>query len=332
MIKQPKRRNFSYLANLVLTLSIVAIPGWLFAETLIVSEGESIQSAIAAASDGDTIEVGPGTYVENINFMGKAISVVGSGDSTVIDGNGQGTVVTFNSGEGPNSILDSVRVTGGQATNGGGIYVLNSSPTIVRNRVIRNRAVSTGSGICVSGFESRPLILNNVIARNSVSNGGGDPHGIQILSSSPTVVNNTITLNDSNGIFITGNSNSTIMNNIIARNGTIRRGNPVKGRGICEFGGTSTIRYNLFFQNAISAFLNSNRRDFVSIRRTQRAFRDVRVSNNRDGNPRFRRARRDDFNIRRRSRGRNRGNPEAGFNDGDSTRNDIGVSGGPSAP
>jgi polygalacturonase len=39
----------------------------------------AIQTAIVAAQDGDTVLVAPGTYFENINFIGKAIEVRSSG-------------------------------------------------------------------------------------------------------------------------------------------------------------------------------------------------------------------------------------------------------------
>src|SRR5438132_13793840 len=62
----------------------------------------TIQAAINAASNGDTVLVSPGIYVENINFNGKAITVTSSGGPsvTIIDGGQRGSVVTFFSGEG----------------------------------------------------------------------------------------------------------------------------------------------------------------------------------------------------------------------------------------
>ena len=48
----------------------------------------TIQTAINVASSGDTVLVAPGTYTENINFLGKAITVKSAKGSsvTIIDG------------------------------------------------------------------------------------------------------------------------------------------------------------------------------------------------------------------------------------------------------
>ncbi len=91
----------------------------------------TIQAAIDAAVDGDEIVVAPGTYFENINFNGKAITVrstdpndAGVVINTIIDGTGFLHVVQCVSGEGSDTVLSGFVITGGNA-NGGGF--LNNS-------------------------------------------------------------------------------------------------------------------------------------------------------------------------------------------------------------
>jgi hypothetical protein len=61
------------------------------------ADAATIQQAIDAAAAGDTVLVAPGTYVENIHFRGKAITVESEQGPavTIIDGNRVGSVVTF---------------------------------------------------------------------------------------------------------------------------------------------------------------------------------------------------------------------------------------------
>lgn len=55
----------------------------------------SVAAAVAAASDGDTIEVGPGTYSEPAIVVDKALDIVGAGSgSTIIDGGAANLGVT----------------------------------------------------------------------------------------------------------------------------------------------------------------------------------------------------------------------------------------------
>lgn len=107
----------------------------------------TIQAAINAASNGDTIVVAPGTYQENIDFQGKAITVMSSGGSTVttIDGGKTAPVVVFDTNEGATSILQGFTITNGYGTfassyDGGGIYVSGASPTIKGNTITDNEA------------------------------------------------------------------------------------------------------------------------------------------------------------------------------------------------
>src|SRR5437870_11939876 len=86
------------------------------AATINVPAGQpTIQAAINAAANGDTVLVAPGTYYENINFMGKAITVTSSGGPSVttIDGGAAGSVVAFTSNEGTNSVLSGFTITNG---------------------------------------------------------------------------------------------------------------------------------------------------------------------------------------------------------------------------
>src|SRR5438445_404489 len=134
----------------------------------------TIQAAINAASNGDTVLVSPGIYVENINFNGKAITVTSSGGPsvTIIDGGQNGSVVTFDSGETTSSGLNGVTIRNGYASyngsydsgRGGGIQIINSSPTVTGN-VISNNSALCGMGIYVDGGSS--VIKNNTISNNT---------------------------------------------------------------------------------------------------------------------------------------------------------------------
>lgn len=154
-----------------LTLGALLLPGSADATTIVVNPGESIQDAIDGASPGDVIEVRPGTYVEDITFDGKAVTVVGTGPDTVLQGTGAGPVVRFESGETSASVLDSMTITGGDATTGGGINIIGSSPTVLRNIVHDNIARLRGSGIYLRDSHAR--IANNLVMYNR--NSGGIP-------------------------------------------------------------------------------------------------------------------------------------------------------------
>jgi len=219
----------------------------------------SIQTAIDYSQDGDTILVQPATYTENINFNGKNI-VLGSLflttqdtsyiSSTIIDGNQNGSVVTFISGEDSTAQLCGFTLKNGNGTIvsgvqrfGGGIYCYNSSRPTISNCIISNNSAGGGSGGGISCWYASAIIENCIIRNNSnhgianmfgagvkvvnclIHDNYGSDYGGGIKAgggSIPALINCTITDNDSyhqtgSGIFaISGVDvvNSIVWNNV----------------------------------------------------------------------------------------------------------------------
>lgn len=149
---------------------------------LVPADYPTIRAAINAAADGDSVIVSAGTYVERINFGGKAIIVISTDPgspavvaATIINGNAGVVVVTFDSGETELSVLAGFTITNGT----GGIYCLNSSPTISGNVIPGNTALDGGGIDCVrTGASCSPTIS----ATRSVSTS----RGTVVAESSPT--------------------------------------------------------------------------------------------------------------------------------------------------
>jgi hypothetical protein len=193
----------------------------------------TIQGAIDGAVNGDTVLVADGTYKENIDFKGKAITVksINGATTTIIDGGGLDSVVRFAAQEGPSSILNGFTVQNGLAGSnsgylGGGILVNSSSPTITNNTITGNVGCD---GLGIGIYFGSPVVQGNTITNNkrtscSGGNGGG-------------------------GILILGASTAQIINNTVSSNVA---GNGVGGGGISMFSaGTPTIRGNIITGNSV---------------------------------------------------------------------------------
>jgi hypothetical protein len=211
------KKTYAFLLMLLLTCgkisaTIITVP----------ATYTSIQAAINASVNGDTILVSPGTYYENINFRGKNVVVTSQYylaqntsfiSSTIIDGSAPvfqdtASCVIFNHNENSSAVLQGFTITGGKGTKwfdihgagtfreGGGILIELASPTIKHN-YITNNIVTNTTGV--------------------VSTGGG---GIRIGDGNPTICSNAITFNQARygaGVVLNYTAGK-ITNNVIASN------------------------------------------------------------------------------------------------------------------
>ncbi|KPA09714.1 hypothetical protein MHK_010085 [Candidatus Magnetomorum sp. HK-1] len=133
----------------------------------------TIQEGLNAASEGDTVQVAPGRYIENISWPGvNGIKLIGGGDDTIIDGDRSGSVISFkNAVIQSETIVQGFKITNGSAYEGGGIYCSNSSPNLSNVTITGNTANWDGGGIYCSN--SRPSLSNVTISGNTANDGGG---------------------------------------------------------------------------------------------------------------------------------------------------------------
>lgn len=203
------------LAGLCATLSAVA-------------QQESIQDRLNAAAAGDEVLVPSGVYTGSL-FVPEGVALIGDGaDTTVLDGGGQGRVVTM----GRSSILAGFTVRNGL------VGVGNTNEcffTVADCRITENIQY----GILVRGGSA--LIVSNLISATR------QLAGIGCLQSNPYIVDNVF---DSNpvGVVVGGKLVPTIVDNVFVRNQTAIRLNAasaITGNNIFDGNTVNMIGGNL---------------------------------------------------------------------------------------
>ncbi|MHC4641163.1 MAG: right-handed parallel beta-helix repeat-containing protein [Planctomycetota bacterium] len=231
------------------------------ANRLVPDEYATIQDAVDAAVNGDVVIVDPDIYTgdgnRDIDFFGKAITVRSTDPNdpnivatTIIDCQGtefnQHRAFYFHTGEGPKSVLAGFTIKNGNARCGGGIYCIESSPTIVSCTFSDNMALQyeyvyslslpeygtlrinnnsdirimcpppppqrrgNGAGICC--VDSNATVLNCIFFNNSAYEHGG---GMYSMGGNPTLISCLFSANFAGGGGGMANlqgSNSTLKN------------------------------------------------------------------------------------------------------------------------
>ncbi len=140
----------------------------------------TIQEGIDVSVSADTVLVQPGTYYENINYNGKAITIgsqyLTSQDSsyivnTIIDGSNIGNIVIIEDVDDSFAILCGFTIQNGFSTHGGGIFCQNSLFSL--NSIILKNSEAIDQGSAIYCNDSSLNIENSIINNNIIEMGNG---------------------------------------------------------------------------------------------------------------------------------------------------------------
>lgn len=213
-----------------------------------------IQGAVDDASNGDTIYVHAGVYYEHIT-VNKTIILLGEKrETTIIDGDGIGDVVSV--------YADGVNISGFTVQNSGdsfpeaGMEFHSDNNAIIGNIISHNGEF--GVGIFLNGSS------HNEICDNRIYKNGNE--GIYLEGSAYNLIqNNEIFINGHCAVVISHSSYNTVVDNDmydnhatmslwtgathneIARN--TMHGHPWSGMGIHEDANYNSIHHNNFYNN-----------------------------------------------------------------------------------
>jgi hypothetical protein len=285
------------------------------------ADKSTIQSAINATSDGDTVCVAAGSYHEDLDFGGKDIIVQSdSGASrTTLYGVGTGiyddAVVMFNDGETSSAVLEGFTLHGTAEQ----VIEVEFSGATLKNLVIEC------DGVSAQGFLFDGAV--DVDVKNTTVK-GCDSYGFYVMGSTNIDLNNVIVSDNlATGIRMGADSYVYIGNSVFYENGFI---------GIRADAAEVTVEnsivvghstYGIYLEDTsysadISySTLNDNASSYSSA---------VGVGSGNDiDDPEFTSASSEDFTLRSSSPCINDGDPSSSMNDADRTRNDKGAYGGP---
>ena len=158
---------------------------------------KTIQQGIIASSNGDEVLVKQGTYIENIAFGGKNITLRSTDPTdwnvvkgTIIDANNVVATVTFAGTENDTCVLSGFTIRNGKGADGGGVRggtAAQRSHAVITNNIIVGNSAQNGGGLAYCDG----VIGHNFIYGNSASNSGGALYDCDGIIESNVIVGNS---------------------------------------------------------------------------------------------------------------------------------------------
>lgn len=187
---------------------------------------DTIAEALAAAKDGDVVEIQPGNYIEHGLVLDKNVDLIGVGDDAgdvTIDGQSRGRLLYCKDIEG-SPLITRITFRNGRARDeddidqsGGAIFVDNCVVIMRDCAFVNNRAEANGGAIrCIY---ASPTLENCYFNGNSAGGGGG---AMDIsFGSSPNLQNCIFEHNSASwgaGLSCRGQSNPVVSNCLFEAN------------------------------------------------------------------------------------------------------------------
>jgi pectin methylesterase-like acyl-CoA thioesterase len=226
------------------------------------ADQRTIQAAIDAAQNGDTVLVAPGTYYENLQIQNKSITVRSDKGAaqTILDGGKKNVVANISAGIGFNITLDGFTIQNGATSlspSNGGVVAYGFAN--IQNNVIRE---NWGYGITVQGGSVN--ILNNHVVTTAPSASQAYCYvyalnGINMTSSTlpgqitPVQIRISGNLIEGDGTFCSGSGiGVSAASPVLIENNTIR--GTTKGIGVSDLQRNDDdvhviVRQNLIYDN-----------------------------------------------------------------------------------
>ncbi len=244
------------------------------------AEYQTIQSAILASNNGDTVLVQPGTYFENVNFRNKKIVLTSRFyqnndysfiETTIINGSNPvhpdtASCVIISGNQDSTTVLQGFTLTGGKGTiwndehfagfyrEGGGLLVALCNPVIQYNIIRDNQCITGGIANSTGGGGVRigdgyVRFFNNIVMNNTSRYGAG----VVLNYTGGEYRNNIIAKNYGSSQF--GAGAGVWMNNTFTRprslvNNTIVHNSATGGSpGVYNSAGLTTLTNNIVWGN-----------------------------------------------------------------------------------
>jgi parallel beta-helix repeat protein len=241
---------------------------------------QTVQYAVDQAQAGEEVRVASGLYtgvqgrpapseylnppasgvITQVVYISKTVTIRGGyttaftdppdpeTNPTTLDAQGEGRVLFITGDISPT--IEGLHITNGDATGlgsvwgqdiGGGVYVINATPTISNNRMFSNTA-QYGGGLYL--HDSDVTLSGNTVTDNTASERGG---GLYLWSSDAMLNGNTIISNTTaqygGGLFLQFSDNAALSGNVVISN------TAQVGGGLYLWGSDATLTNNVVADN-----------------------------------------------------------------------------------